>query len=74
MFFGFAAAALLLFNVGHWMFAHKYFSMSRQLPLKLVNIKVPRFIVICDNITNWIFLSLNSIPPILTGVAGIGAW
>ena len=70
--YGFGAAALLLFNVGHWMFAHKYFSMSRQLPLKLVNIKVPRFIVICDNITNWIFLSLNSIPPILYGVGFIG--
>ena len=72
MFYGFLAASLLLFNVGHWMFAHKYFSMSRQLPLKLVNIKVPRIIVICDNITNWIFLSLNSIPPILYGVGVIG--
>ena len=40
--------------------------------MKLVNIKVPRFIVICDNITNWIFLSLNSIPPILYGVGAIG--
>ena len=66
------ATGFLLFNVSHWMFAHKYFSMSRQLPLKLAGAKVPRFVIICDQITNWIFLSLNSIPPIFFGVAAIG--
>ena len=32
---GLLAAGMLLGNVGHWMFAHKYFSMSHQASFKL---------------------------------------
>ena len=56
------------------MFAHKYFSMSRQLPCKLAKVEVPKRIVLCDKITNWIFLTLNIIPPIIFGVSGVGAF
>ena len=54
------------------MFAHKYFSMSRQLPCKLAKVEVPKRIVLCDKITNWIFLTLNAIPPIVYGVSSVG--
>ena len=54
------------------MFAHKYFEISRQTPFKLANKQVPRRMIICDKITNWVFLSLNCIPPVVTGVAAIG--
>ena len=66
------ATGYLMFNVSHWLFAHKYFSMSRQQPYKLWNREVPRRIVLCDKITNWIFLSLNAIPPIVFGLSEIG--
>ena len=56
------------------MFAHKYFSMSRQLPCKLAKVEVPKRIVLCDKITNWIFLTLNAIPPIVYGVSSVGEW
>ena len=65
------AVGLLLTNVAHWMFAYKYFFMARQLPFKLAKREVPRNIVICDKITNWVFLSLNAIPPILYGIGEI---
>ena len=55
-----------LFNVSHWMFAFQYFSITRKMPFKLVNLKVPRPIVICDHINNGIFLTLNCIAPTLT--------
>ena len=66
------ATALLLFNVSHWMFAFKYFSMSRQTPYKIAKQEVPTGIVRRDKITNWIFLSTNAIPPILFGVSECG--
>jgi hypothetical protein len=56
----------LLFNVSHWIFAFKYFSITRQMPFKLVNLKVPRSILICDRLNNVVFLRLNSIAPITT--------
>lgn len=56
----------LLFNVSHWMFAFKYFSITRQMPFKLASLQVPRTIVICDRINNGLFFSLNCIAPILT--------
>ena len=68
----FNCVGLLLFNLSHWMFAHKYFEISRQTPFKLANKKVPRRMIICDKITNWVFLSFNCIPPVLAGVAAIG--
>ena len=46
--FGFLATGLLLFNVSHWMFAYKYFKMSRQIPFKISKRKIPRNIVVCD--------------------------
>ena len=70
--YGFRATGLLLFNVAHWMFAYKYFYMARQVPFKLANREVLKNIVICDKITNWVFFSLNFIPPILYGVGVIG--
>ena len=70
--FSFGAFELLLFNVGHWMFAHKYFTMSRQAPHKLSQKEVPRGIVVCDEIINWVFLSLNALPPVLYFVGVIG--
>ena len=70
---GLQATTYLLFNVAHWMFAHKYFSMSRQLPCKLAKLKVPRSIVWCDRITNLILISLNAIAPIAYGYSAIGA-
>ena len=30
IYFGLDATGLLLFNIAHWMFAYKYFKMSRQ--------------------------------------------
>ena len=65
---GFYATGMLLFNVGHWMFVHKYFSISRQAPFKLIHTEVPRRIVVCDQITNWVFLSLNSITAVLYAI------
>ena len=50
------------------MFTHRYFSIAQQTPFKFANEKVPRRIVICDKITNWVFLAFNSITPILFGV------
>ena len=70
--YGFLATGYFLFNVGHWMFAEKYFSMARKAPFKLAQTEVPRRILICNQITNWVFLSLNAIPPILFGVGLIG--
>ena len=36
------------------------------MPFKLVNLKVPMSILICDRLNNVVFLSLNSIAPITT--------
>ena len=66
------AAAFFLFNVAHWMFAHKYFSMARQTPFKLDNKEVPKSIVKSDKIINWVFLCLNSVPPTFYGAGIIG--
>ena len=43
-----SSLGLLLFGVSHWMFAFKYFSMSRQTPYKLQKTEVPSSIVVCD--------------------------
>ena len=69
---GFDSTAYLLFNVSHWMFASKYFTIARHTPYKVAKQEVPREMVKCDKITNWVFLTLNSIPPILFGVSNIG--
>ena len=71
VFYGLRAVGLLLINVSYWMFAYKYFFMARQLPFKLAKREVPRNVVICDQITNRIFLSLNIIPPIFFGLGEI---
>jgi hypothetical protein len=68
------AIGMLLFNVGHWMFSNKYFSMSRQAPYKLSQKEVPKSIVECDKITNWVLLSLNVIPPILFFAGYVGPY
>ena len=68
---GFLATGYFLFNIGHWMVAEKYFSMARAAPFKIAQTEVPKSIRICDKITNWVFLSLNAIPPILYGVGYI---
>ena len=72
IYFGLDATALLLFNVSHWMFAFKYFQMSRLKPYKIAKQEVPKRIIRCDKITNWVFLSINAIPPILYGVSEFG--
>ena len=54
------------------MFAYKYFFMARVFPFKLSKREVPRGIVICNKITNWIFFSFNAIPPIIFGIGEIG--
>ena len=46
--------------------------MSRQTPYKIAKKEVPRKIVVCDKITNLVFLSLNTIPPILNGIGMVG--
>ena len=69
--YGFWAAGLFLFNVGHWMFAENYFSMACEAPFKLAQTEVTRRILICNKITNWVILSLNAIPSILYGVGCI---
>jgi hypothetical protein len=58
-----SSLGLLLFGVSHWMFAFKYFSMSRQTPYKLTKKQVPRSLVVCDKVTNWVFFSLNCLAP-----------
>jgi len=63
---------MLLFNVGHWMFAHRYFKMSRQAPYKLSHEEVPRKIVVWDEINYWVFLSVNILPSILELIGVIG--
>ena len=72
IYFGFGATGLLLFNVSHWMFAEKYFSMACKAPFKLAQTEVPRRIFICNKITNLVFLTLNAIPLILYVVGEIG--
>ena len=72
IYYGFLATGLLLFNVSHWIFAEKYFSMACEAPFKLSQTEVPRLILICNKITNWVVLSLNAIPPILYAVGYIG--
>jgi hypothetical protein len=68
----FYASAYLLFNVSHWMFAFKYYSMSRQSSYKIAKQEVPQRILKHDRITNWVFLTLNTLPSILYGVGFIG--
>ena len=46
--FSFNAFGFLLFNLAHWMFAYKYFKMSRQLPFELAKREVPKNVVVCD--------------------------
>ena len=45
--------------------------MARQTPFKLAQRLVPINIFICYQITNWVLISLNSIPCILCGVGEI---
>ena len=68
----FSATGYLLFNVSHWMFAFRYYTMARYTPYKVTQQEVPREMIRCDKITNWVFLSLNSVPPVLNGVGYIG--
>ena len=70
--FGINYTAHLLFNVSHWMFSFKYYSMSRQTPFKAAKQEMPRGMIRCYKVTNWVFLILNAIPPILSGVGYIG--
>ena len=67
------SVGFLLFNVSHWIFSHRYFSIAQQTPFKLANEEVPRRIVISEKISNWVLLALNSITPILYGV-GVFGW
>ena len=67
IYYSFESLGMALCNMAHWMFAHKYFKISRQTEYKLANKKVPRKIIMCDKVTNWIFLILNGIAPILNG-------
>ena len=67
--YGFTSLGLLLFGVSHWMFAFKYYSMSRKIPYQLAKRDVPGRIVSCDRITNWFFLSLNIVIPLLYGIS-----
>jgi hypothetical protein len=69
---GFNSSGFILFNVSHWMFAFKYYSMSRQSSYKIAKQEVPQRILKHDRITNWVFLTLNTLPPILLGVGYIG--
>ena len=62
---GINCTGYILFNVSHWMFAFKYFSLSRQIPFKQAGKEVPRRIAICDKITDWVFFTLNWIAPVL---------
>ena len=70
--YGFFASGYLLFNISHWMLAFKYYSMSRQSSYKIAKQEVPQRILKHDQITNWVFLTLNTLPPILNGVGYIG--
>ena len=67
----FNALGFLLFNVSHWMFAFKYYSMSRQSSYKISKQEVPQRLLKHDRIINWVFLTLNTLPPILYGVGYI---
>ncbi len=46
--YSFNAVGYLLCNLAHWMFAYKYFKMSRQLPFELAKREVPKNVVVCD--------------------------
>ena len=46
--------------------------MARYTPYKVAQQEVPREMIRCDKITNWVFLSLNAIPPVLCGAGYIG--
>ena len=63
---------ILLFNVSHFMFAHKYYEISKTMPFKIENKEVPRKTIICNKVLYWIFLILNLIFPILTAVGFVG--
>ena len=71
MIFASEAIGFLLFGVAHWMWGFKYFSVSRQMPFKLANEEVPKKMIKCQKITNWIFLTLNCIAPMLFGIGAI---
>ena len=47
--------------------------MAIQAPFKLAQKEVPKRTVLCDQITNWVLLSLNVIPPVLFGLGIICA-
>ena len=68
----FDALGYLLFSISHWMFAFKYYTMSRQSPYKIAKKEVPQRILKHDQITNWVFLTLNTLPPILYEVGFTG--
>lgn len=57
------------FNVANWVFAFRYFTISRAMPFCLAGKPVPAEITKRDERTNIVFLTLNVLSPLLEGIA-----
>lgn len=57
------------FNESHWIFSAKYYGISRFMPYVISKEDVPESVFKYDRVTNIIFLYMNVIFPVLSGVA-----
>jgi hypothetical protein len=57
------------FNESHWIFSAKYYGISRFMPYVISQEDVPESVFKYDRVTNIIFLYMNLIFPVLSGVA-----
>lgn len=57
------------FNESHWIFSAKYYGISRFMPYVISREDVPESVFKYDRVTNIIFLYMNLILPVLSGVA-----
>ena len=56
------------FNESHWIFSAKYYGISRFMPYVISKEDVPESVFKYDRVTNIIFLYMNLIFPVLSGV------
>ena len=57
------------FNESHWIFSAKYYGIARFMPYVISKEDVPESVFKYDRVTNIIFLYMNLILPVLSGVA-----
>jgi hypothetical protein len=59
----------ITFNESHWIFSVKYYEISRIMPYVISKTDVPESVFKYDRVTYRIFLLLNLVIPVLTGLA-----